>query len=108
MGFCYPGKGKSGDLPPRKECAEHWRDRLLAEFKGVELTLLVGQYSQHWHLGDKMERNLTETVKQWHEYLPEYLPMPHPSPRNRFWMAKNQWFEADVVPWLQHRVQELL
>ncbi|MGB0848072.1 MAG: uracil-DNA glycosylase family protein [Thiolinea sp.] len=108
MGFCYPGTGKSGDLPPRKECAVAWRERLLAVMPEVELTLLLGQYAQQYHLGKRRKKNLTETARAWEEYWPEYLPLPHPSPRNIAWLQRNPWLEGELIPVLQQRVQELL
>ena len=108
MGFCYPGKGKSGDLPPRPECAPLWHDQLLTKMKQIELTILIGQYAQNHYLGDRMMDNLTNTVKSYNQYLPEYLPLPHPSPRNRFWLSKNPWFMEDVIPILQEKVQKAL
>lgn len=108
MGFCYPGKGKSGDLPPRPECAPQWHSKLLELLPNIELTLLVGQYAQGHYLGSKKKKNLTDTVKAYHEYLPNFIAMPHPSPRNVFWLKRNAWFEQDVVPYLQQRVQEIL
>lgn len=108
MGFCYPGTGKSGDLPPRPECAEHWRKKLLAPLPNIELTLIIGQYAQDWHLGKRQKKNLTETVRAWKEYWPEMLAMPHPSPRNNIWLKKNPWFEKDILPPLQARIQALL
>lgn len=108
MGFCYPGKGSSGDLPPRPECAPLWHQRLLSGMKKVKLTLLIGQYAQQAYLGERVQRNLTETVKHHADYFPEYLPLPHPSPRNRFWMAKNEWFKSDVIPILQQEVKRHL
>ncbi len=107
MGFCYPGTGKSGDLPPRSECTESWRAPLLALLPDVEFTLVIGQYAIGWHLADR-KKNLTETVRAWRQYGPEYLPLPHPSPRNNRWLKNNGWFEANVVPHLQQRVQALL
>ncbi len=101
MGFCYPGKGKSGDLPPRPECAPLWHKPLLYSIEKVTLTLLIGQYAQTYYLGNAMKKTLTETVKNYKEYLPEFLPLPHPSPRNNIWLKKNEWFEADVIPKLQ-------
>jgi len=92
MGFCYPGKGKSGDLPPRKECAPAWHEAIFKYLKGVELTLLIGRYAQDYYLGKALERNLTETVKNYSEYLPKFLVLPHPSPRNNIWMKNNPWF----------------
>lgn len=108
MGFCYPGKGKSGDLPPRKECAPQWHQPLFNALSGIHLTLLVGQFAQQYYLGNTMQRNLTETVRNFQKYLPDYLPLVHPSPRNRIWQRKNPWFEKEVVPFLQKRVKELL
>jgi len=108
MGFCYPGKGKSGDLPPRPECAQHWHQQLLAQLPDIELTLLIGKYAQDHFLQKSAKATLTETVAHWHEYLPRYMPLPHPSPRNQFWLRRNSWFEADAVPVLQQLVQELL
>ncbi|MFV0565666.1 MAG: uracil-DNA glycosylase family protein [Flavobacteriaceae bacterium] len=102
MGFCYPGKGKSGDLPPRPECAPQWHGKLFDQMENVKLVLLIGKYAQDYYLQDKTEKNLTETVKKFKAYLPKYLPLPHPSPRNRFWLAKNPWFEKEVVPELQN------
>lgn len=99
MGFCYPGRGKSGDLPPRPECAPAWRDALLGHLPNLRLTLVIGQYALKWHLPDASESNLTETVRNWHSYLElGVLPLPHPSPRNNIWLKKNDWFEADVLP----------
>ena len=108
MGFCYPGKGKSGDLPPRPECAPLWHDKLLAKLPNIELTILIGQYSQRHYLGDAREKNLTETVRNYHKYLPQYFVIPHPSPRNRFWLGKNPWFESEVQPYLKERVTAIL
>jgi uracil-DNA glycosylase len=104
MGFCYPGKGKSGDLPPRPECAEAWHEKLLVELPQVELTLLIGTYAQNYYLGKQAKKNLTETVYYFEDYLPKFLALPHPSPRNRFWMKKNPWFEESIVPYLQKRI----
>ena len=108
MGFCYPGTGKSGDLPPRPECAETWRNLLLAQLPDIQLTLLIGQYAQKWHLGDRKKSNLTATVNAWKDYWPDVLPLPHPSPRNNIWLRKNPWFEEEIVPVLQFRVTEIL
>lgn len=107
MGFCYPGRGKSGDLPPRPECAEQWRMRLLELLPNIQLTLLIGQYAQNWHLRDSRKTSLTETVKTWREYWPTALPLPHPSPRNNIWLKKNPWFVAEVLPALQRKVGEI-
>ncbi|QUM89759.1 uracil-DNA glycosylase family protein [Moritella sp. 36] len=112
MGFCYPGKGKSGDLPPRPECARTWRAEILAAMPNIELILVIGIYAQKWHMGDVKQKNLTETVKNWRDYgqknWPERLPLPHPSPRNNIWLKKNPWFELDVLPHLQARVAQLV
>ncbi len=105
MGFCYPGRGKSGDLPPRPECAEAWHEKLLEKLPNLELTLLIGQYAQNYYLGKRRKKTLTETVRNWQEYLPQYLPLPHPSPRNQLWLKKNQWFEEKVVPVLQKKIR---
>lgn len=104
MGFCYPGKGKSGDLPPRPECAPLWHKDLVSQMPNVTLTVLIGQYAQNYYLGHTMKRNLTETVKHYQEYLPDYFVLPHPSPRNRFWLSKNPWFEKEVLSDLRERV----
>lgn len=108
MGFCYPGRGRGGDLPPRKECAELWLDALLERLPDIRLTLLVGQYAQGHYLGNGRKRTLTETVACWKQYTPRYLPLPHPSPRNRLWLRKNPWFEAEVLPQLRRRVAAAL
>jgi uracil-DNA glycosylase len=108
MGFCYPGKGTSGDLPPRPECAPQWHLPLLTAMKKVELIILIGQYSQNYYLKEKAKENLTATVKDFKKYLPEYFPLPHPSPRNRFWLTQNKWFEKETVPLLQKKVKSLL
>ncbi|MBK9572616.1 MAG: uracil-DNA glycosylase family protein [Rhodoferax sp.] len=107
MGFCYPGRGPSGDLPPRPECAASWRAKLLAQLPRIELMLLVGQYAQAWHLGVQRKATLTETVRTWHDYGPLKVPLPHPSPRNNIWLARNPWFEQDVVPMVRERVRRL-
>lgn len=106
--FCYPGKGPSGDLPPRPECAPLWHPKLLKLMPNIELTLLIGMYAQNYYLKENRKRTLTETVQAWEEYLPQYLPMPHPSQRNRIWLKKNPWFEKEVVPMLKERIQDLL
>lgn len=108
MGFCYPGTGKSGDLAPRPECAPLWHNKLLATMSTVELRLLVGQYAQHYYLGEKAKSSLTETVYHFKDYLPVYFPLPHPSPRNNIWQAKNEWFARLVLPELRKKVQEVL
>ena len=108
MGFCYPGKGKSGDLPPRPECAPQWHDRVLKNISDCKLILLIGQYSQAYYLGDKVKENLTETVRAYKKYLPNHFPLPHPSPRNRIWLKKNPWFQKKVVPELSDMVSGIL
>ena len=108
MGFCYPGKGKSGDLPPRPECAPQWHELLLQQMPALELFILIGQYAQAHYLGKQRKKNLTETVKAHQEYLPNFFPLPHPSPRNRFWLSKNPWFEEEVVKAFQARVSACL
>jgi len=108
MGFCYPGRGGSGDLPPRPECAPQWHDQVLGQLKEVELTLLIGQYAQKYYLRDRMRKTLTETVRNYEEYLPEYFVLPHPSPRNNIWRAKHSWFDQEVVPELRKKIANLL
>lgn len=104
MGFCYPGRGRSGDNPPRPECAPAWRQRLLEQLPNIELTVLAGRYAQEWHLGKAV--NLTERVRNWRDVWPEYVPIPHPSPRNNLWLRRNPWFEQELVPCLQQRVAQ--
>lgn len=108
MGFCYPGTGTSGDLPPRKECAELWHKQVMNQLKNVQLTLLIGQYSQNYYLGAIAKKNLTETVRSYKEYLPTYLPLPHPSPRNNIWQKKNTWFADKLIPLLQEKVTNIV
>lgn len=109
MGYCYPGRNpRGGDLPPRPECAQHWLARLLAELPHIELTILAGQYAQRHYLAGRTKKTLTDTVRAWREYFPEYVPMPHPSPRNTYWLQQNPWFEAEVIPALRTRVRESL
>ncbi len=107
MGFCYPGKGSSGDLPPRKECAPKWHEALLANMSSVQLTLLIGQYAQNHYLPDP-SKTLTDNVKNYRSYCPQFFPLPHPSPRNRFWQTKNPWFNQMVVPELQLKIKSIL
>lgn len=108
MGFCYPGKGKSGDLPPRIECAPLWHTRILNELRQVELTLLIGQYAQGYYLGDQKLKTLTKTVQNFEAYLPKYFVLPHPSPRNNIWMKKNPWFKELVLPKLKVTIARVL
>jgi uracil-DNA glycosylase len=108
MGFCYPGKGSSGgDAPPRSECAPLWHDRLLKHLPNIKLTVLTGMYAQRYYLRDA-GKTLIETVKNWREHTPRFLPLPHPSWRSRLFVAKNPWFEKDVLPWFRKRVRDLL
>ncbi len=108
MGFCYPGKGKSGDLPPCKECAIKWHAELMKQMPNVELILLIGKYAQDYYHGKAAKRNLTETAKHFDEYLPKLFVLPHPSPRNNIWQAKNEWFKLDVLPALKLIVKEII
>lgn len=108
MDFYYPGRGKSGDMPPRKEFAPLWHHRLLDLMPNVELTILIGRYSQRYYLPNNQHGTLTETVRSYETYLPAYFPLVHPSPLNFRWMAKNDWFEKDLVPVLQDRVSAII
>ena len=108
MGFCYPGTGKSGDLPPRKECAQTWHQAVLEALENIQLVLAIGQYSQSYHLASSQRKTLTETVKSWRDYFPHILPLPHPSPRNNRWLKMNPFFEREVVPELKIAVKKLL
>ena len=108
MGFCYPGKGKSGDLPPRTECAPQWHEPLFKKMPNVQLIILIGMYAQKYYLKETAKRTLTETVENLEAYLPNYFVLPHPSPRNRFWMKKNPWFEESVVPLLRTKIAATL
>ncbi|MCA9757879.1 MAG: uracil-DNA glycosylase family protein [Candidatus Eisenbacteria bacterium] len=107
MGFCYPGTGSSGDLPPRSECAPAWRGQLLAKLRAIELTVVLGQHAQAYHFGDAGS-SLTDLVKSWRTYWPSAVPLPHPSPRNNLWLRRNPWFERDLLPPLRKRVAEVL
>jgi uracil-DNA glycosylase len=106
--FCYPGKGKSGDLPPRAECAPAWHGRLLETMPEIRLTLLIGRHAQDYYLRENGRATLTETVAAYADYLPAYFPLPHPSPRNQAWWKANPWFERDVLPVLRQRVASVL
>jgi len=108
MGFCYPGKGKSGDLPPRPECAPQWHLPLLKEMQQAQLILLIGMYAQKYYLKNKAKKTLTETVANYKDYIPQYFPLPHPSPRNRFWLVKNPWFEQTVLKDLQKDIASII
>ena len=104
-GFCYPGTGPGGDLPPCPECAPLWHPRLRAALPDIRLTLLVGSYAQAYYLGARRYKTLTETVRHYRDYLPEFLPLPHPSPRNQMWLKRNPWFAAEVLPLLRELVK---
>ncbi|QEE25908.1 uracil-DNA glycosylase family protein [Rhodanobacter glycinis] len=109
MGFCFPGTGKGGDLPPRPECAPAWHPRLFPLLTRVRLTLAIGQYAQAGLLGEHRGRTLTDTVLAWREHLARgVLPLPHPSPRNRLWLTRNPWFETELLPILRERVANAL
>ncbi len=108
MGFCYPGTGKGGDLPPRPECAELWHEPLLQQLPNVKFTLLIGRYAQAYYLGEQLKSTLTATVKAWKEFTPTKLPLPHPSPRNNRWLKNNPWFETDVLRYVKRRVRSIL
>lgn len=107
MGFCFPGTGRSGDKPPRPECAPAWRESLLASLKRVELTLVLGRHALDYHLPAK-PRTVTEAAAAWRDRWPEIVALPHPSPRNQRWLKKNPWFERDLIPRLRQRVSEVL
>lgn len=108
MGFCSPGTGKSGYLPPRHECAPLWHNKLLAEMTNAKLILLIGQYAQNYYLGKKVKNTLTESVRSYKEYLPKYFLLPHPSPRNNIWQAKNEWFGLQNLPELKKQVRNII
>lgn len=108
MGFCYPGKGKSGDLPPRPECAPQWHNSLFSRMNQLKLIILIGTYAHAYYLREKKKNTLTETVKNFSQYLPEYFVLPHPSPRNNRWLKKNSWFENDLIPILKQKTGEVL
>jgi len=108
MGFCYPGRGTSGELPPRPECAQTWHPQLFPLLTEVKLIILVGHYAHAYFLGEQRKKTLTETVQAYAEYAPRYFPIPHPNPGNTLWFSQNPWFEKDVVPELRKRVAETL
>lgn len=108
MGFCYPGKGKSGDLPPRPECAPQWHDQIFEQLPSIKLWILIGSYAQAYYLKKQKKRTLTETVKNYQEYQPKFIVLPHPSPRNNIWMAKNEWFAEEVLPVVEEEVAKAL
>lgn len=108
MGFCYPGTGSSGDLPPRTECAPAWRQPLLDAMGKVDLMLIIGRYARDWHLPDRVGENLTDTIADWKSLLPGAIALPHPSPRNNRWLKQNPWFGEEVLPLLKSLVKERL
>jgi uracil-DNA glycosylase len=108
MGYCYPGRGKGGDLPPRRECAQLWLGQLLGKLPRIELTLLVGAYAQRHFLGPRRKSSLAATTAAWREYAPAYLPLPHPSPRNTPWLQRHPWFELQLLAELRARVAAIL
>jgi uracil-DNA glycosylase len=107
MGFCYPGTGKSGDLPPRLECAETWRAKLLQQLTNIQTTLVIGKYAHDYHFR-KSKQGVTTLVADWQSHWPKQIPLPHPSPRNNLWLRKNPWYEAELVPLIQARIKEIL
>lgn len=108
MDFFFPGSRERGDAPPRKEFAEKWHSLILENLSNVRLTILIGRYAQEWYLSARRKQSLTETVEAYEEYLPAYIPLVHPSPRNNIWQKKNPWFQKKVIPALQRRVSLLL
>jgi uracil-DNA glycosylase len=108
MGFCYPGKGESGDLPPRPECSATWHPQLLPKLPEVRLKLLIGQYAQQYFLGADRGKTLTDTVRDFRRFLPDAIPLPHPSPRNQLWLKVNPWFETELLPLLRRHVADVL
>jgi uracil-DNA glycosylase len=107
-GFCYPGKAVGGDMPPRPECAPLWHPPLRKFLPHLRLTLLIGSYAQAYYLGHRSKKTLAETVRSYEEYLPEFIPLPHPSPRNIRWFKKHPWFEKEVVPFLKASVHRII
>ena len=108
MGFCYPGRGRGGDLPPRGECATLWLDQLLERLPHIELTLLIGQHAQRHFLGKRRGPSLAATVAAWRDHAPRYLPLPHPSPRNQPWFTRHPWFERELLPVLRERIAAIV
>ncbi len=108
MGFCFPGSKKGGDLPPRPECAPKWHSPMIEMMPNIEVVLLIGKYAQNYYLEIDKKKTLTETVREWKSYLPKYIPMPHPSPRNNIWLRKNPWFENEVIPFIRTEVRKLI
>lgn len=108
MAFCYPGSGRSGDLPPRAECQAHWHGELFARLPNLKLRIVVGQYAMAYHLSTRQRTSLTETVAAWREFAPAIYPLPHPSPRNALWLRRNPWFAAELLPALRETVRHVL
>lgn len=108
MGFCYPGTGASGDLPPRRECIDTWREKVLHQLQQVKLTVVIGRYALDYHLPQTKKMTVTQAVAQWQQAWPNVIPLPHPSPRNNRWLKNNPWFDTEVVPELQRRVGDIL
>lgn len=108
IGLCFPGSGPRGDAPPRPECAPLWHPKLRVLLPKVRLSLLIGQYAQAYYLGRRRKKTLRETVLAYLEYLPDFIPLPHPSPRNQLWLKQNLWFEEEAVPLLRKRVSAVL
>ena len=108
MGFCYPGKGRGGDLPPRPECAPQWRRAVLAQLPNIQLTVLVGRYALSAHIEGAQRQAVTNVVAAWRDHWPAIMPLPHPSPRNTRWLRDRPWVEADLIPVLQERVSAIL
>ena len=108
IGYCYPGRGASGDLPPRRECAPLWLDRVLAQLPHIELSLLVGRYAQAYFLPCARHASVTSTMRDWRDHAPHVIPLPHPSPRNIAWFKANPWFDDELLPVLRRSVGKLL
>ncbi|ODS24608.1 IclR family transcriptional regulator [Candidatus Endobugula sertula] len=108
MGFCFPGTGKSGDLPPRPECAITWREKVLQQLNQLKLTVVIGRYALDYHLPETQKLTVTQAVASWQDHWPDIIPLPHPSPRNNRWLKNNFWFETEVVPEMQRRVKEII
>ena len=108
MGFCYPGKARGGDKPPRKECAPQWHGRVLTELPANRLTLLVGTYAQGYYLPQSRKLSMTERIRRFADFLPGHFPLPHPAWRSVIWMRQNPWFERDVLPELRVRIAQVM
>lgn len=106
--FCYPGKGRHGDLPPNPDCAQRWHAKILALMKHKPMKILIGQYAIDYYLGAQQKASLADTIKHYQEYLPDFFPMPHPSPRNNHWLKKNPWFEEKNIPFLQNFISQTI